>query len=99
MSTMMRTAMALSAAVMLASAAPGAALAQANVGAVLNELGAQCNVLIYEDDCLSAVRKAVAAAKTAPAADQTRINAAIAEVLTKNAPLAPRIKELVDAGR
>jgi hypothetical protein len=87
---------ALAFAALVAVAVPGLAQAQA-VNALINDLAANCNVIIYEEDCMNAVRKAVNGSKTAADPDKARVNAALTDLSTKHPQIAPRIKEVTEA--
>jgi hypothetical protein len=82
--------------VLLLSVAPNLAQAQA-VGPLLTDLAANCNVVIYEEDCLNSIRKAFNGSKAAADPDKARVTTAIADISTKNPQMAPRIKEVTEA--
>lgn len=63
------------------------------VGAVLAELSGECGEIVYEDDCLRAVRQAASAARGMEGSEQEVVRDRLARIAADNPGQAVRIRE------
>jgi hypothetical protein len=61
---------------------------------VLAELSGECGEILYEDDCLRAVRQAASAARGMEGSEQEAVRDRLAQIAADNPGQAARIREV-----
>jgi hypothetical protein len=64
------------------------------IASVLADLSGECGEIVYEDDCLRAIRGAAGAAGDLSAAEQQGVRTRIMEIMTAHPNQAARIREV-----